>query len=123
MERRMLALIAAVLIAVAAGCSDREDAPDSPKVAQNLGLVYLKQKDFDRALDAFQRVVALEDTYPLANYYIGLIHEMRGDAETAARYYTRDVNGSMSPAMLRQNSFVSTCSRSRKSSFGATTRN
>ncbi|NQT85441.1 tetratricopeptide repeat protein [bacterium] len=75
--------------------------PDSPKVAQNLALVYLKQKDLDRALGAFQRAVAIEDTYPLANYYIGLIHEMRGDAETAARYYTRDVNSSMSPAMLR----------------------
>ncbi|NQT88954.1 tetratricopeptide repeat protein, partial [bacterium] len=34
--------------------------PDSPKVAQNLALVYLKQKDFDRALAAFQRAVALK---------------------------------------------------------------
>jgi len=76
-------------------------APDSPKVLQNLGLVYLKRHRLEEALAAFERVVAVEETYPLANYYIGLIHEMRGDAKTAARFYTRDVNAGMSPAMLR----------------------
>jgi Flp pilus assembly protein TadD len=69
-----------------------ELAPRSPKVRQNLGLVYFKQKRFDDALDAFERVVALQESYPEACYYIGLIHEMRGDERAAERYYVRAVN-------------------------------
>ncbi len=66
--------------------------PRSAKVHQNLGLVYFKQKRFDDALDAFERVLAIQESYPEACYYIGLIHEMRRDDRAAERYYVRAVN-------------------------------
>jgi len=66
--------------------------PKSPKVRQNLGIVYLKKKDFEKSLAAFGEVLKLEETYPAANYFIGLIHEMRGDEKTAETYYVREVN-------------------------------
>lgn len=75
--------------------------PRNPKVLQNLALVYLWRKDLDKALDAFEKVRALEDTYPETHYYIGLIHEARGDEQAAIRHYVMDVNNGPSPAWER----------------------
>ena len=75
--------------------------PDSPKVRQNLALVYLHQKDFDKALATFHEVRKLQDTYPETHYYIGLIHEMRGDEQTAVKHYVQDVNNGPSRAWQR----------------------
>jgi len=66
--------------------------PRSPKVRYNLAIVYLKQRNFEKALATFQEVLALEETYPAASYFIGLIHEMQGDEKTAEAYYVREVN-------------------------------
>jgi len=76
-------------------------APKSPKVRQNLALVYLRKKDLDKALATFHQVRDLQKTYPQVNYFIGLIHEMRGDEETAVRYYVEEVNNGPSPAWDR----------------------
>lgn len=76
-------------------------APESPKVRQNLALVYLRKKDLEKALTTFQQVRDLQRTYPQVNYFIGLIHEMRGDEETAVRYYVEEVNNGPSPAWDR----------------------
>ena len=66
--------------------------PADPELHQNLGLVHLKQKDLDAALGQFERVLSLEASYPNTHYYIGLIHEMRGDETTARRLYVDEVN-------------------------------
>ena len=76
-------------------------APKSPKVRQNLALVYLWKKDLDKALATFREVLELQDTYPETHYYIGLIHEMRGDEEAAVRCYVQDVNNGPSRAWER----------------------
>ncbi|MBM4041247.1 MAG: tetratricopeptide repeat protein [Planctomycetes bacterium] len=75
--------------------------PGSPKVRQNLALVYLWRKDLDRALKTFHEVLALQDTYPETNYYIGAIHEMRGDERKAVDFYIQDVNNGPSLAWER----------------------
>jgi Flp pilus assembly protein TadD len=75
--------------------------PDNAKVRQNLALVYLWKKDLDKALAAFHDVLRIQDTYPETNYYIGLIHEMRGDEATAVKYYVLDVNNGPSRAWER----------------------
>ncbi|MFW6162300.1 MAG: tetratricopeptide repeat protein [Planctomycetota bacterium] len=69
-----------------------ERAPDDVVLRHNLGLVHLKAKDFDAALDQFHTILDLQDAHPNAHYYIGLIHEMRGDETTARRYYVQEVN-------------------------------
>jgi len=66
--------------------------PADPELHQNLGLVHLKQKNLDAALAEFERVLALQESYPNTHYYIGLIHEMRGDETTARRLYVEEVN-------------------------------
>lgn len=66
--------------------------PRSPRVWQNLGLVLFKQKRIEDALEAFQTCLDIQATYPETCYYVGLIHEMRGDEEAAERYYVRAVN-------------------------------
>jgi len=76
-------------------------APDSPKVRHNLGLVYLWQKRFDKALETFHEVLSLEPGYPETHYYIGCIHEMRGDEATAVKHYVADVNNGPSAAWER----------------------
>ncbi len=72
--------------------------PQSPKVRQNLALVYLWRNDLDKALTAFHEVLALQDTYPETHYFIGLIHEMRGDDQAAVSSYIKDVNNGPSRA-------------------------
>jgi len=67
-------------------------APKDAAVRHNLGLVYLKQKKFDKALATFKQVLELQDTYPGTNYFVGLIHEMRGDVKVAKKFYVREVN-------------------------------
>lgn len=67
-------------------------APDDPALRQNLALVYLKQKRLDDALAAFHEVRKLQESFPNTDYYIGLIHEMRGDETVARRYYVHEVN-------------------------------
>lgn len=67
-------------------------APRDPRIRHNLALVYLKQKDLDKALATFEQVLAIEATYPNAHYYIGLIHEMRGDEASAKDHYIQEVN-------------------------------
>ena len=75
--------------------------PDNAKVRQNLALVYLWKKDLDKALATFHEVLRIQDTYPETNYYVGLIHEMRGDEATAVKYYVLDVNNGPSRAWER----------------------
>ena len=75
--------------------------PKSARVRQNLALVYLRQKDFEKALATFNEVLELESTYPETHYYIGLIHEMRGDEATAVTHYVLDVNNGPSRAWER----------------------
>lgn len=69
-----------------------EQAPDDVALRENLGLVHLKAKDFDAALGQFHEVLRLRESHPNTHYYIGLIHEMRGDETTARRYYVQEVN-------------------------------
>lgn len=67
-------------------------APRNAALRQNLALVYLKQKRLDDALAMFGEVLDLEESYPNTQYFIGLIHEMRGDETTARRCYVDEVN-------------------------------
>jgi len=75
--------------------------PGSPKVRQNLALVYFRQKRFDKALETFDAVLERQPTYPETHYYIGVIHEMRGDDASAVKHYVLDVNNGPSRAWER----------------------
>lgn len=89
--------------------------PDSPKVRQNLALVYLWRKDLDKALAAFEEVLKLQDTYPETHYFIGLIHEERGDEEAAVKHWVLDVNNGPSRAWERLDRYKE---RQRAAGFG-----
>ena len=66
--------------------------PDEPRLLHNMGLLFFKQKRHDRALNYFQRTLAVRDWHPDANFYIGLIHEQAGDLDKALHHYVQELN-------------------------------
>lgn len=72
-------------------------APDNPSLWSNLAAAYLgKLISSDRvrqekALDAYRRVVELDDQYPSVHYNMGLIYVDRRDWEAAYVAFTRAV--------------------------------
>jgi tetratricopeptide (TPR) repeat protein len=68
-------------------------APDNAVVWVNLAAAYLGTlpistvQQQDKAIDAYERALALDPTYPNAHYNLGLIYEDRGDWTNARRMF------------------------------------
>src|SRR6266850_1788589 len=59
-----------------------EVAPQNPRIWMKLGAVYYEQKNWDRAIDSFRRVVALEPSNLRARYFLATTYMDAGrDAE------------------------------------------
>jgi tetratricopeptide (TPR) repeat protein len=72
-------------------------APDNPSLWSNLAAAYLgrlissNRAGQDKALEAYQRVVELDEAYPSVHYNIGLIYVDRRDWEAAFVAFTRAI--------------------------------
>jgi tetratricopeptide (TPR) repeat protein len=72
-------------------------APDNPSLWSNLAAAYLgklissNRTGQDKALDAYRRVVELDEAYPSVHYNIGLIYVDRRDWEAAFVAFTRAI--------------------------------
>lgn len=76
-----------------------------------LGLIYMNNEMFDKAVESFQKAVSLKkartvgtDSY-LANYNIGVVYECLGDVEKALKYYR--LCGTYSQALNRIDTLLS----------------
>lgn len=67
--------------------------PDNPMVWTNLGAAYLgnpilaRDEDQRRAIDAFERAVALDPAVPNVAYNLGLVHKDRGEYLVAIDWF------------------------------------
>jgi tetratricopeptide (TPR) repeat protein len=70
----------------------------SSKVATYLNLIsnYYTLKQYDDAMEACKTILEITDSHPFINYYIGVIHKIKGDYEIAIGYLnsalTKDEN-------------------------------
>jgi len=69
-----------------------ELAPKEPRVAQGLGLLFLRQERYDEAIQYFQQALDVQPGNPESNFYIGRVHERRGNPEAALRSYIAELN-------------------------------
>ena len=63
-----------------------------PTVLQDRGLCAMRQRQHDRALDYFQRVLAIRPWQPDTRYHMGLIYERRGLLDRALELYAEELN-------------------------------
>ena len=68
------------------------DGNRSAKVYYNLGVGYRKQKRFDEAIEAFERVVEQKPTEPDSWKYLGIVYAEQGQHAKAAGVYEVAVN-------------------------------
>lgn len=73
---------------------------DSPSLLYNLGVVYYRLSLLDEADAVFLRLLETPHA-PLARYNLGLVHQARGDSETARNWF-RQAAAPASPEKIRE---------------------
>ncbi len=76
----------------------REFDPTSPQVHTRLGLLYINRKDYEKAVDAYQKAVKLDARQADAFFNLGYIYAVTKNYAKAQEMYTRAVE--LSPAFL-----------------------
>lgn len=66
-------------------------APDSLRVLDNLGAVYLDRGDYDKAISCFNRALEIDPDYAWAYYNRGNVHNSLGEFDRAISDFTRAV--------------------------------
>jgi len=69
----------------------------------NLGLVYLKRGELDRARRQFQSALSVDSTYAEAQHNIGVIYALKGKHEEALAYFISAVSIKPSYALAHKN--------------------
>ncbi len=64
-------------------------APGDIGVAFQLGVLYYRAGDLDKAKTAFDRAVLLNDNYSNARYFLGLIWDRKGDRDAALSQFVK----------------------------------
>lgn len=66
-----------------------DDEPEHAALWDNLGQILYKQGKTEKAKEAFVHALSLRATMADSNYFLGLIHEAEGDADTAKEYFRK----------------------------------
>jgi len=69
----------------------RRNPAQHPEAWNNLGFIYLQQRDLDKALNHFQRALALRPDLAQALVNAGTVHLMRREMAEARRYFERSI--------------------------------
>lgn len=64
-------------------------APGDTGVAFQLGVLYYRAQDLDRAKAEFERAILLNDDYSNARYFLGLIWDRKGDKDAALSQFQK----------------------------------
>ncbi|HUU43220.1 MAG TPA: tetratricopeptide repeat protein [Planctomycetota bacterium] len=66
--------------------------PDDPATRKELALLYLQQERTDDAERELRCVLDQADWFPEVHYFLGVIHEKRGERERAMEEYVQELN-------------------------------
>ncbi len=77
-------------------------SPNLEYIFTNLGLAHFKQKDYDKAQQAFQQAIAQNDEDAVAYNHLGVIHRIQGKFDEASQAYQTaiDINSKYAQAHL-----------------------
>lgn len=70
-----------------------EDRPGDLDMLFTLGLIFIETGQYPQAREALEAVLASGGSRPDAHYYLGRIHEIDGDVESALHHYGRVTEG------------------------------
>jgi len=75
------------------GKVQKED-PKLPHTWFNLGVIFQKQGEFDKAAEQFEGMVRLVPDEPVSHYHLGALHKMKGETEAAVKEFetARELN-------------------------------
>lgn len=74
-----------------------KDAPESGSAWDNLGQIYLKQSETEKAKDAFKKAIGFNQNLVDSYYYLGLIALQEQDIKQAVAYLERAKQCTISP--------------------------
>lgn len=67
-------------------------SPDSYRVYNNLGDVYMKEKDYDKAIESFKKSFEIFPQYADAMHNLSIVYYVKQDMENAKKYMQMAVN-------------------------------
>ena len=65
--------------------------PQNAQARSHLGFLYVRLKEYDKAVDAYRKVIQLEPSFAEAYFNLGYIHAMKKEYAQAEAMYTRVV--------------------------------
>jgi Tfp pilus assembly protein PilF len=65
--------------------------PDEPMANNNLGVIYLKQKNFKQAISYFEKELKINTNYDNALFNLGLAYYQIGEKEKALSFWKKTI--------------------------------
>ena len=66
--------------------------PGYIEALNNLGIIYIQEKDFDTAKDAFAKAVRLKPSYVESYYNLACLHTIKGDIDQGLKYLEKAIS-------------------------------
>jgi tetratricopeptide (TPR) repeat protein len=68
---------------------DKQLLPDDSGIAFELGILYLRTKQYQKAKSEFLRAVTLDSNFSNARYFLGLLYDQEGDKNSALEQFEK----------------------------------
>ncbi len=77
--------------------------PDDPKGYNNLGILYLTRRRFDKAIENYKRAISLSPSLAAAHYNLGLAYHKQGKIKLAIDAYQKAISTDATLAIAHNN--------------------
>ncbi|MDE0087196.1 MAG: tetratricopeptide repeat protein, partial [Candidatus Poribacteria bacterium] len=77
--------------------------PDDPKGYNNLGIVYLTRKRYDKAIESYKHAISLSPTLASSHYNLGLTYHKQGNIKLAIEAYQKAISADATLAIAHNN--------------------
>ncbi len=77
--------------------------PDDPKGYNNLGILYLTRKRYDKAIENYKRAISLSPSLAAAHYNLGLAYHKQGNIKLAISAYQKAISTDATLAIAHNN--------------------
>jgi tetratricopeptide (TPR) repeat protein len=68
-----------------------EVSPHSPRAHNNMGTVYIRERNFDKAIEEFEKAIELNPEYALGYFNLGDLYTLLGEKDKAINFYYKAI--------------------------------
>ena len=119
MRARWILFILAACALALGGCKQETVYPDAPRegvegasdVNTELGLRYMRQGDYELAMEKLERALSQDSNNPRANHFMAELQRRLGEYDKAKQYFQRAVRLAPEDSALQNNYGAFLCSR------------